>query len=75
MDAADRRDRASSSTATKRAALWARLQALYAEELPSLPLYFRSEPHILPQWLEGVAPTGHMDASTLWVEHWRAKAS
>ncbi len=60
---------------TKRKAMWARLQEIYAEELPALPLYFRSEPHIWPLWLEGVVPTGHMDASTLWVEHWRAKAT
>jgi peptide/nickel transport system substrate-binding protein len=59
----------------KRKALWWRLQQIYAEELPALPLYFRSEPHIWPLWLEGVVPTGQMDASTLWVEHWRAVTS
>ncbi len=59
----------------KRKAMWQRLQEIYAQELPALPLYFRSEPHIWPLWLEGVVPTGHQDASTLWVEHWRAKAA
>jgi peptide/nickel transport system substrate-binding protein len=59
----------------KRKAMWHRLQEIYAEELPALPLYFRSEPHIWPLWLQGVVPTGHMDASTLWVEHWRAATS
>ncbi len=59
----------------KRKAMWRRLQEIYAEELPALPLYFRSETHIWPLWLDGVVPTGHQDASTLWVEHWRAKAA
>lgn len=49
---------------------WNRIQALYAEELPALPLYFRAEPHIMPTWLKGVRPTGHQYASTLWIEEW-----
>ena len=56
----------------KREAMWHRLQQIYAEDLPALPLYFRANPHIWPLWLEGVTPTGHQYASTLWVEHWRA---
>ena len=55
-----------------RAVLWRRLQALYAEELPALPLFFRAEPFILPKWLVGLTPTGHEYPSTLWVEQWRA---
>ncbi|SDG55897.1 peptide ABC transporter substrate-binding protein [Roseospirillum parvum] len=54
-----------------RAALWRDLQALYAERLPALPLYFRANTHVLPRWLEGVRPTGHQDPTTLWVEDWR----
>ncbi len=54
-----------------RQALWARLQRLYAEDLPELPLYFRAEAHIWPKGLTGVTPTGHQDPSTLWVEDWR----
>jgi peptide/nickel transport system substrate-binding protein len=57
----------------KRAKMWHRLQEIYAEELPVLPLYFRSDTHIWPLWLEGVTPTGHLNPSTLWVEQWRAK--
>jgi peptide/nickel transport system substrate-binding protein len=56
----------------KRAALWQQLQALYAEQLPSLPLYFRADAFILPPWLKGLVPTGHQYPSTLWVEDWRA---
>lgn len=55
----------------KRKALWADLQRLYAEDLPALPLFFRSDAHILPRQLKGVTPTGHQDPSTLWVENWR----
>lgn len=56
---------------TKRHELWKRLQALYAEELPALPLYFRADAFVLPKWLEGVTPTGHSGPSTLWIENWR----
>ncbi|MBK8908322.1 MAG: peptide ABC transporter substrate-binding protein [Rhodospirillales bacterium] len=54
-----------------RKALWRRMQHLYAEELPALPLYFRAEPYILPVWLAGVTPTGHQYPTTLRVEQWR----
>jgi peptide/nickel transport system substrate-binding protein len=57
----------------KRRALWHRLQEIYAEELPALPLYFRANPYILPKWLKGVEPTGHQDTSALGVEHWHAE--
>ncbi len=55
----------------KRAALWQKIQQLYVQDLPALPLYFRAEPSILPQWLDGVTPTGHMHYSSLWAEQWR----
>ncbi len=54
----------------KRRALWRKLQAIYAEELPALPLFFRANPFVLPRWLKGIAPTGHQYPSTLWVEDW-----
>ena len=53
-----------------RKALWHRLQALYAEDLPVIPLYWRANAYILPPWLEGLRPTGHQGTSTLWVEEW-----
>jgi peptide/nickel transport system substrate-binding protein len=56
---------------TKRRDLWHRLQALYAAALPAIPLYFQTDPYILPRWLKGVAPTGTLYPSTLWVERWR----
>jgi peptide/nickel transport system substrate-binding protein len=57
----------------KRAALWRELQAIYAEELPALPLFFRADSYILPKWLKGVVPTGHQVPSTLWIETWRGE--
>jgi peptide/nickel transport system substrate-binding protein len=59
----------------KREQMWHRLQKIYAEDLPALPLYFRANPHVWPLWLEGVTPTGHQYSSSLWVERWRAAAS
>ena len=58
--------------ATGNRAHWNRIQTIYAEELPILPLYFRTEPYILPKWLKGVRPTGHQYLSSLWVEQWHA---
>lgn len=55
----------------KRRVLWKRLQALYAEDLPALPLFFRADAFVLPKWLSGVEPTGHQDVSTNWIENWR----
>ncbi len=57
---------------TRRTGMWHRLQEIYARDLPVLPLYFRAEAHVLPSWLSGVTPTGHMGPTTLWVETWRA---
>ena len=59
--------------AEKRRGMWSRLQAIYAEELPALPLWFRADAHVWPRWLEGVRPTGHLNPTSLWVEEWRLR--
>ena len=56
----------------RRKVLWKRLQEIYAEELPVLPLYFRANAFVIPHWLKGIRPTGHLAPSTLWVEEWHA---
>ena len=56
-----------------RQALWRRLQHIYAEDLPVIPLYFRAEPYIFPKWLKGVVPTGHQVTTTNWIENWRVE--
>jgi peptide/nickel transport system substrate-binding protein len=58
----------------RRKALWHRLQEIYAEELPVLPMYFRADSYIVPKWLTGIEPTGHQIPTTLWIEHWRPKS-
>jgi peptide/nickel transport system substrate-binding protein len=57
----------------KRKVLWAEAQRLYAEELPSLPMFFRSDVFILPKWLSGVRPTGNQYPTTLSVTDWVAQ--
>lgn len=52
-------------------ALWDSLQKIYAEELPALPLYYRTDSFFIPRWLSGITPTGHMHPTTLWIENWR----
>lgn len=57
--------------AGKRKALWGEFQRLYATDLPVLPLFFRTDPFVIPKWLKGVEPTGHLYSTTLWIEYWR----
>ena len=57
----------------KRKVLWQRIQAIYAEELPALPLYWRAQAFIFPKWLKGITPTGQMAPTTLWVEQWQVE--
>jgi peptide/nickel transport system substrate-binding protein len=56
----------------KRKVLWRRLQEIYVEELPAIPLFYRAAAFVLPKWLKGVEPTGHQYPTTLWIENWRA---
>lgn len=52
---------------------WEQFQKLYAEELPSLPLYFRTQTYIIPRQLVGIIPTAHESSSTFWVENWHLR--
>lgn len=54
-----------------RMALWRRIQQIYARDLPVLPLHFRTNVHVMPTWLEGLRPTGHIISATNWVEDWK----
>jgi peptide/nickel transport system substrate-binding protein len=58
----------------KRKTEWRRLQEIYVEELPVLPLYFRADAYIVPKWLTGIEPTGHQIPTTLWIERWRPRS-
>jgi peptide/nickel transport system substrate-binding protein len=57
----------------RRLALWHRLQEIYMDELPVLPLYFRANPFVIPKWLTGIEPTGHSGSTTYWVENWKSR--
>ena len=48
----------------KRRAMWHRLQQIYAEDLPAIPLY-PGQSRVWPLWLEGVTPTGHLNEHAL----------
>ena len=50
---------------------WEKIQQIYSEELPVLPLFWRPNSYIFPHWLKGARPTGHLDSSTNWIEEWR----
>ena len=54
----------------RRKAISSRLQHIYAEQLPALPLFFRSDAHVIPKWLKGYQPTGHGDYGVLHAEEW-----
>lgn len=56
--------------AEERRVLWARMQRIYAESLPVLPLFFRTNVDILPKWLQGVRQPGHLMSTSQWVEEW-----
>lgn len=57
----------------ERKALWFRLQRIYADELPAIPLFFRADAFLLPKWIDGIVPTGHQEPTTAWVENWRVR--
>jgi peptide/nickel transport system substrate-binding protein len=54
----------------RRRTMWYRIQRIYAEELPVLPLYYRADAFIIPRWLGGIQPTGHLHSTSLWAEEW-----
>jgi len=58
---------------TEQAKWWRVIQTNYVENLPVLPLFFRSNAFVMPKWLSGVTPTGHQYPSTLWIETWTAQ--
>lgn len=55
----------------KRRTMWSRMQEIYIEDVPVIPLYFRANSFITPPGFEGLRPTGHQYPSSLWVEDWR----
>ena len=50
---------------------WSAMQRIYAEQVPVLPLFFRSEPHIVPKWLTGYQPLGNGYDVGIFAENWK----
>jgi peptide/nickel transport system substrate-binding protein len=65
----DKMDSSFDSKERKRAAQ--QFSELYTEELPALPLYYKTEIVIAPQGLKGLQPTGHIFMETLAIENWK----
>jgi peptide/nickel transport system substrate-binding protein len=55
---------------TENQAAWTEAQQMYTEQLPSLPLFYRTDAFVIPKWLHGIQPTGHQYPTTLWIEDW-----
>ena len=49
---------------------WTDMQRIYADQVPVLPLFFRSEPHIVPKWLKGYEPLGNGYNVGIFAENW-----
>ncbi len=54
----------------KRKPLWFEMQKIFTEELPVLPLYFRTDVYVVPKWLTGVIRPGKLPAGPYAVEEW-----
>ncbi len=61
---------ATETRATQQQQLWLRVQQLYLDKLPGLPLYFRPVGGILPRALHGFPVYGHLTPASLWAEEW-----
>jgi len=55
---------------SKRLPIWERIQQIYSDEVPVMPLYFRANSYVMPKWLKGLRPTGHLDQSSNHAEYW-----
>ncbi|HZY55569.1 MAG TPA: peptide ABC transporter substrate-binding protein [Reyranella sp.] len=55
----------------KRRGFFADILRLYADDLPVLPMYFRTDSFVIPKQLTGIEPTGHQGCTSLWIENWR----
>lgn len=54
----------------KRKPMWVEMQKIYTDELPVLPLYFRTDVYVVPKWLTGVIRPGQLPSNYFGVETW-----
>ncbi|OYT92359.1 MAG: peptide ABC transporter [Burkholderiales bacterium PBB3] len=57
----------------KRKLLWTQMQTVFTDELPELPLFFRTDVWVVPKWMTGVLRPGQLPASTYTAETWGAR--
>lgn len=57
----------------KRKLLWTQMQTVFTDELPELPLFFRTDVWLVPKWMTGVLRAGQLPASTYTAETWGAR--
>ena len=57
----------------KRKPLWTEMQKIYTEELPVLPLFFRTDVYVVPKWLAGVLRPGKLPAAYFGAETWAVR--
>ena len=55
--------------AAQRAA-WAKMQEIYADQLPALPLFIMAIPGVIPKWLKGYGPSGTGQPFSQRAEEW-----
>ncbi len=55
---------------TKRRELAIKIAKAYTEEVPVIPLFYRSDISVVPPTLKNYAPTGHQFSETGFVESW-----
>jgi peptide/nickel transport system substrate-binding protein len=54
----------------KRKPLWFDMQKIYTDELPVLPLFFRTDVYVVPKWLTGILRPGQLPSNYYGVETW-----
>ena len=57
----------------KRKPLWVEMQKIVTEELPVLPLFFRTDVYVVPKWLAGVLRPGKLPAAYFGAETWAVR--
>ncbi len=61
--------------AAKRAELVHKILGYYTEEVPVIPLYYRSDVSVTPKNLKGYSQTGHQSPATNHIENWNLSAA
>ena len=54
-------------------AAWAKMQQIYADQLPALPLFIMAIPGVIPTWLKGYGPSGTGQPFSQQAEAWHAE--